>query len=79
MDLLQVMTGLYSSEINFGMQSLWDTGFEVWLGDSLNGCRSVQSFGIGEMETAARWLDGKAREIYPNSDYARGRPKQGRG
>jgi len=28
---------IYDSEINFKIQCFWDTGFDVYLGDELNG------------------------------------------
>jgi len=32
-----ILQDLYDSEINFSISSFWDAGFEVKLGDDLNG------------------------------------------
>lgn len=73
MDLATVLRGLHASEIGCGMQMSCESGIEVWVGDSLSGCRVNRSFGIGEMEDAAAWLDERARALYPESDYAKAR------
>ena len=35
--LSDVLAALYASEINCGLESFWDGGFRVWIGDPLNG------------------------------------------
>lgn len=44
MNLLEVMAALYESEINCGVASFWDAGFDVWLGDDANGKKAVHGF-----------------------------------
>jgi len=73
MDLATVLMGLHASEISCGMQMSREDGIEVWLGGGGNLTLDNRRFGIGEMDEAARWLDHKARMLYPESDYAKGR------
>ena len=42
--LLAVLSELYAKEINCGIQSFWDGGFEAWIGDDMNGRRAVETF-----------------------------------
>jgi hypothetical protein len=70
-DLTEVMQRLYASEINCAVQSQWDAGFVVSIGDSLYGTpKASETFAVDELAAAAEWLDRKARELYPKSDYA---------
>lgn len=69
--LIDVMEALYSSEINCGMQSFWDGGFDVWIGDEVNGKREVSSgYYSGMFSEAMNWLHDAALRHYPNSVYA---------
>lgn len=70
MNLEETIKALYESEINCGLQSFWDGGFEVWLGDEHNGIMACQNFAASELDRAGDWLGDKAREIYPDSLYA---------
>jgi hypothetical protein len=71
-DLTGVMRRLYASEINCAVQSQWDAGFVVSIGGSaLYGTpKASETFAADELAAAAEWLDQKARELYPQSDYA---------
>jgi hypothetical protein len=70
-NLLTVMRQLYASKINAGVQSFYDHGFEVWLGDGYNGKRAINMFPADELEVAAQWLHEAACQNYPESEYAR--------
>jgi hypothetical protein len=37
MDLLDTILRLYGSEINCGLETQWDAGVVVWIGDEING------------------------------------------
>jgi hypothetical protein len=37
MDLATVLTSLYASELNCSISCIWDSGWDVKLGDELNG------------------------------------------
>lgn len=62
MRLTEVMTELYSYEINCGVSSFFDRGFDVWIGDDINGRRYERTFTAEEIEdgTASMWLLHKA-------------------
>lgn len=71
-DLARTMRELYASEINCGMSSFWDAGFEVWLGDDMNGRKVVDTnLYPGDLDAAARLLHEAALRLYPDSEYAR--------
>lgn len=72
MDLSTVIRRLYESEINCGLQSFWDGGIDVWIGDYANGRHVEGNFSARQMGEIAAWLDIEARRLYPQSDYARG-------
>lgn len=63
-----VMIALYCSEINCGIQSFWDGGWTVWLGDDMNGRVCEES--DMKMSELPSWLHRKACEHYPHSVYA---------
>src|SRR3954452_16596111 len=73
MDLLRVLSELYESEINCGMDTFWDAGLNVWIGDELNGCDSEIQFNKGEFDKAAEWLEQEALRLYPDSQFAQRR------
>lgn len=74
MDLQQAIYRLYESEINCGLESFWDSGFTIWIGDELNGRVTEQVFELDDIAKAASWLISKAREIYPLAFQLEQRP-----
>jgi hypothetical protein len=57
-DLTGVMRRLYASEINCAVQSHWDAGFVVSIGDTLYGTpKASETFAADEPANAALWLD----------------------
>ena len=76
MDLLKLMAALYKSEINSGLQYFYDGGVTLWLGGySPSHAEESVDFAVGEEDQAARWLDTKARRLFPESRYAKEAPK----
>lgn len=71
MDLFQVISALYASEINCGLQTFWDGGMLVWLGDDMNGRRAEETFFREQMGEAAEWLHAEALNHYPLSGYVK--------
>lgn len=66
---MSVMQDLYSSEINFSISTMWDGGFDVQLGDVMNGFvaeTNVNRFGMVEP-----WLTAAAIEHFPDSLFAK--------
>lgn len=70
----EVMQRLYDSEINSQAICFWDAGWEVKLGDSINGF--VAETNVDKLDDAAKWLHEKAHEFFPRSEYAERFPKQ---
>lgn len=66
---MSVMQRLYDSEINVSVASFWDGGFDVKLGDDMNGFVAEASF--KQWDAVEAWLDKQARDHYPNSTYAK--------
>jgi hypothetical protein len=64
-----ILHDLYDSEINFSISSFWDAGFQVKLGDDLNG---FVASGIAKtFDEAAEWLRVRAIEHHPDSAFAK--------
>jgi len=69
----RVQQALHDSEINSTISSMFDGSWTVGIGDELNGWKATEL--VGSLEEAEAWLDRKAREIFPRSDYAQDRAK----
>lgn len=69
MHLHDVLAALYAREINFGMQSFWDDGVEVWIGDDMNGRRAQANISGRSAADIARWLSEAAWELYPEAEF----------
>jgi hypothetical protein len=56
-DLERVLQQLHDSEINAGVQTFYDTGMQVWIGDETNGIQSEttidRSGNFGRAQTGA--------------------------
>ena len=65
----ELLQALYDSEINFGISCFWDGGFDVSLGDDMNGYKDVTN--VDSIESAAYWLGVTAIKYYPQSKFAR--------
>lgn len=66
MTLSGVLCWLYENEINAEVSCFWDGGWDVKIGDDMNGWRAIKNFESSELETKApQWLEDTAREIYP--------------
>lgn len=66
---MSVFQDLYHSEINFSVSTFWDGGFEVKLGDEMNGFKAEANFTRWGM--VEPWLIGAAIEHFPESLFAR--------
>ena len=64
-DLGQILRALYAHEINVGMQSFWDGGWDVWFGDDMNGRRTAEHFDPDSFDEIADWLKRTAEDYYP--------------
>lgn len=70
-DALAVMSLLYASEINCGIESFWDGGFTAFLGDDMNGRDAEEVFYPQELGGLAEWFIDTACGLYPDSAFAR--------
>lgn len=61
--LTEVLQRLYAAEINVSIDSDWDNGFTVGIGNRRNGYEATEHFDADELHLAAQWLDDKAREL----------------
>lgn len=60
---------LHDSEINGGVSWFFDGIWRVTIGDALNGIKATAT--VASAADAEAWLHLKARELYPDSDYAK--------
>lgn len=66
---MSVFQDLYDSEINFSISTMWDGGFDVKLGDDINGFKAETTVNrFGEVEP---WLTEAAIKHRPHSTFAR--------
>lgn len=65
---LDVFQELYDSEINFSVKCFWDGGFDVRLGDDMNGTRAETN--VRTWAEVNRWLRTEAVRAYPGSQFA---------
>jgi hypothetical protein len=80
-DLEGVLHQLHDSEINAGVQTFYDTGMKIWIGDQANGIRAETTINrAGSFAdprkwpkgvTAASWLHEVALRLFPDSRYAK--------
>lgn len=68
MNLETVMKRLYESEINCSISCFWDNGWDVKLGDEMNGFVAEGNFRT--LDEAATFLDREARKHFADSKYA---------
>jgi hypothetical protein len=64
----KILQDLYDSEINFSIDTFWDAGFEVKLGDVTNGFKAETT--VYTITEAVEWLRATAVETYPESVFA---------
>jgi hypothetical protein len=77
-DLEYVLQQLHDSEINAGVQTFYDAGMRVWMGDELNGIQAETTINRTraarlkwpEGFTAPDWLHETALRLFPDSKYA---------
>lgn len=64
-----ILTDLYTSEINFSLETFWDGGFDAKLGDGMNGFKAEDNFNtyVEAVEQLRDW----AIAHYPDSSFAK--------
>jgi len=58
----KIFENLYKCEINWSIKTFWDNGYEVVLGDEMNGI--IDQTNVDTMMNAAIWLDNKAKHHF---------------
>ena len=78
LSLERVLRELHDSQINAGLQTVYDDGMQVWISDQMNSRRaetSISRQGVPgawpEEGLAARWLHETALSMFPDSAYAK--------
>ena len=66
-DLERVLQALRDSEINAGVQTFFDAGIRVWIGDRVNGHKVETIFSRHRMGEAPQWLIDEAARLYPGA------------
>jgi hypothetical protein len=78
-DVERILQQLHDSEINAGMQTFYDAGMRLWIGDEANGIQAETTINRTAADrlkwpeglTAASWLHETALRLYPDSKYAK--------
>jgi hypothetical protein len=78
-DLEHVLQQLHDSEINAGLQTIFDAGMRIWIGAEMNGLLAETTINRTraarlkwpEGLAAARWQHEAALRLYPDSKYAK--------
>ena len=68
MDLLAILHKLYDAEINVSIESAWDNGYTVAIGNEGRGLQSDdEHFTVDELDRLPDWLETKARGLHPRA------------
>ena len=67
--LTSVLADLYNSEINVSISCFWDGGWDVKLGDEMNGFKAETT--LDDIDAIAPWLIESAKRIWPESHFAK--------
>lgn len=70
-DLATVMRAIYDSEIGCGLESFWDEGWTVWIGDRMNGRYREAMFDKADFDAIPAWLLTSVDELI--GEWKRGR------
>lgn len=70
MTLEDVLARMYASEINCRIACFWDAGWDVWLGDEVNGWVEKGWVEDGHEGEIAPTLHRMIVQHFPDSDYA---------
>lgn len=65
-----IIDHLYADEINVRVESFYDRGFEVALGDRMNGF-VARTEGLRSFAEVLGWLHAAVLQHFPESTYAR--------
>lgn len=69
--LISIIQALYRSEINCSISCFWDAGWDVKVGDEINGWRAQTNFANDKLGDAGPWLIAAAKRAWPDSEFAK--------
>lgn len=64
-----IIQGVYNSEINGSINWFWDGGFDISLGDEMNGV--VSKHNVDTWEEVEEWFKEKVQEHYSDSEFSK--------
>ena len=74
---MSILQSLYDSEINFEVSCFYDAGFDVQLGDGLNGF--IEQCKVETWQQAEAWLRDQALAHFPDSKFAQDELREAEG
>lgn len=66
---MSIMQALTDSEINFAISTFWDGGYDLKLGDEMNGFRAEGN--VDTWDEVEPWLTAQAIKHWPDSEFAK--------
>jgi hypothetical protein len=69
--LFRLLKVLNASDISAAASLTPEETVGIWLGDASHGIQAYAFFRLDELDLAARWLAGKAVELFPDSPFAK--------
>lgn len=66
---LQTLQDIQDSEINFQLNTFWDGGFDIVLGDEING--TIEENNFDKLQDAADWLVTAVLKHFPDSKFSK--------
>jgi hypothetical protein len=69
---IATLQAIQDSEINFQVETFWDMGFVIKLGDNLNGILAEKDFRKedGGLQAGVEWLVQQALKHFPDSKFS---------
>lgn len=68
---MSVMQEIYDNEVNISITTFWDGGYEVKLGDPMNGF--VAERNVDRWDQVEPWLEAQMIKHFPDSEFAQAR------
>jgi len=73
-DYIEELQKIYDSEINFTIETFWDGGITIKIGDEQNGFEYENTYST--FEEAIKNLISKVMKLYPDSEYFKNKLKR---
>lgn len=66
---MSIFQDIYDNEINIRISTFWDGGYDLKLGDYMNGYKAATN--VDHWEQVEPWFLANVLEHYPDSDFAK--------